>query len=437
MRMDNTEAIKAERRILANWLLGAAAVGLVVAILLPMIRSGDVGLRVYLLAAERLLEGQAIYRSGGESFTYPPFFALFFVPFEAIPEALNRPVWYFLSVVMLGASLGLVHRSVAPMWRVSPINASGRDWVFGVGLVVLSARHLMAPIENEAHDLVVLLLLALMLDADRRGKEAATGAYAGLAVACKVTPLVFLPILLWQRRFVAAVAMVAVGAAATLLPDLVTPSADGQLWVASWYRTFLTNISPGIAAEAEGAWASWNHLNQSLAGSLHRLLTPLANPAEYQTDVSLWTPGADGRAAIIMAAQLAVVAAVAAAAGRPGAGRPGVRPIGFRQGTIAAALCAMVLLSPMSSKAHFGVLVVPIAYGLAGLAYRRWDWPTATALFIVFVAGTLTAKDIVGRPLGDWLLAMGSVTLVALAALFAAIRTQRTTDWEHAASSDP
>lgn len=435
--MDNTEAIKAERRNLAIWLLCAAAVGLVVAVLLPMIRRGEAGLRIYMLAAERLVEGQAIYLIERDAFTYPPFFALIFLPFEAIPEALDRPVWYFLSVVMLGASLGLVHRSVVPNWRISPINASRRDWAFGLGLFILTARHLMSPIENETHDLIVLLFLALMLDADRRGKEAATGVFAGLAVACKVTPLVFLPILLWQRRFVAAVTMVTIGVAATLLPDLVTPSADGQLWVASWYQTFLTNISPGIAAKAEGAWTSWNQLNQSLAGTLHRLLTPLANPAEYQTDVSLWTPGADGRAAIILAAQLAVVAAVAVAAGRPGAGRPGVRPVGFRQGTIAAALCAMVLLSPMSSKAHFGVLVVPIAYGLAGLAYRRWDWPIATALFIMFIASSLAAKDIIGRPLGNGALAAGSLTLYALAALFAAIRTQRTTDWEHAASSDP
>ena len=49
-----------------------------------------------------MMRGEAVYRVGEpKPFTYPPFSALPFVVFAAIPEGLHRAVWYFMNVGML------------------------------------------------------------------------------------------------------------------------------------------------------------------------------------------------------------------------------------------------------------------------------------------------------------------------------------------------
>ena len=85
----------------------------------------------------------------------------------------------------------------------------------------------------------------------------------------------------------------------------------------------------------------------------------------------------------------------------------------------AAIMCAMLLLSPMSSKQHFCSLLVPIAFCVADYLYRRRSWYVAFALGLVFALGTLAAKDIIGRPLGNQLLAYGSLTICTLSCLLA------------------
>jgi hypothetical protein len=79
----------------------------------------------------------------------------------------------------------------------------------------------------------------------------------------------------------------------------------------------------------------------------------------------------------------------------------------------------MVLLSPMSSKSHFCVLLVPVAFCVAELLYRRRSVVVALLLGFVFVTGTLTTRELVGRDLGRELLARGSVTWSAFALLVA------------------
>ena len=83
-----------------------------------------------------------------------------------------------------------------------------------------------------------------------------------------------------------------------------------------------------------------------------------------------------------------------------------------------AVVCGMVLLSPMSSKAHFCVLLLPVAVCVHDALIHRGRVSIA-ALATVFVIGTLTSKDLIGRELGNQLLAMGTVTWLTVTLLCA------------------
>lgn len=401
-------------------LIGLVMLALLGAGLAYSLRKSVSELPVYVRGGARMAAGEEIYRPNEpKAFTYPPFFAVPFVPLAALPEGAHRTVWYFVNV---GALIGIL---MLLAWCLRPYLAavSGRAppvWVFWLVVALLAGRHVSAVFENQSHDLLVFLPLMLAIALSMRVREACSGAMVGLAAACKATPLLFLAVFVGQLRLLAAFTVVAAAAVATLLPDLLFPRGDGQLWVVAWADTFLSGLSAGKPAEAEGGtWVAWNMLNQNLAGMLHRLSTPIET-TPHTFDVSVWNPGTDTLKYVTLGAQLGVLAFLGWIA-RPSLSR-GLPPdeLAFRRlGEGGAILCGMVLLSPMSSKSHFCVLLVPIAFCVADLLYRRRSVIVTVLLAFTFVFGTLTVKGLLGSSLGREFLARGTVTWCTLSVFVA------------------
>src|SRR5581483_7373258 len=118
-------------------------------------------------------------------------------------------------------------------------------------------------------NLFILFLVAATLVTYLRGRDFWAGLLLGLAVACKVTPALFLPYFLWKRAWRALA-----GAAAGLMlflwpglvPDLVLGHDYNQRLVVSWYQHM---VRPFVL---EGKVTS-EHNNQSLPGLVARLAT--------------------------------------------------------------------------------------------------------------------------------------------------------------------
>ncbi len=444
-------------------------------------RLGD--LRCYTLAARRMLDGEEIYRIERGPFTYPPFFAVPFLPLCRLPDFACRAVWYFCNVSLTLAAVWLTLRVAAPVMREPvasgsggsaagpplgaettlasggpsdcghsgkpadgrtaphrrtvllpggvPVPADRRLVVFFVLLATLAGRLVISPIEYQAHDAVVFLLCLLAIvtwDSPRRWLP---GFWAGLAAACKATPLLFLPVFLVQRRFRAAAALLLTLAVATLTPDVFFPRRDGQLWAVAWYKTFVSKVEVGAAPDVQSAWDSWDKLNQSLSGTLYRLSTPVLVADEHRFDVSLWTPSRPVLKATTLAAELLVLAVLLWFTWpRRERATQSVAPSerAFqRLGEGGLVLCGMLLLSPMSSKHHFCTLLVPLTFCLVDFLYRRPSVPVAALCVVLFGLGTLGAKDVVGRPLANLLLAYGALTWCTVACFAAScwVLTQR------------
>ena len=86
------------------------------------------------------------------------------------------------------------------------------------------------------------------------------------------------PVFLAQGRTRAVLLLALTLVLATLLPDLLDANPDGQPWVVSWYQRFVSKVDAISSPDAQGAWVSWNLLNQSLSGTMYRLFTPIAAP---------------------------------------------------------------------------------------------------------------------------------------------------------------
>jgi len=410
--------------------------GILTAVSFTFLRHGEGELKVYRRAAQQFAAGEDIYRTVESGpFAYPPFFVVPFVPLAALPANIARAVFYFLNILMLGMIVRLiawswqrfVDRTERQETRTSPVGDrqttvhTGRRWALVFVIAILAGRHAISPIEYQGHELIVFLLVMAAIvswDAKQRWWP---GFWIGLAAACKATPLLFLPVFLWQRKWLSATALAITMLGATLLPDAISRRTDGRMWAVAWCDTFLSKLEVGVAPDVKNTWKSWNILNQSLAGTVYRLSSRKPSSAESGYGVRMFPLSSAGRQFATIASILVVLLFVAFVTRRSlteGLGFADRSFVRLAQGSVV--LCAMLLLSPMSSKQHFCTLPLPISVICVDIFYGRRSLISLGAISVVFMLGTLAAKDVVGRPLGNTALALGSLTFCTLICLLAA-----------------
>lgn len=401
-------------------------------------QKNDRELPVYVTGGERLQHGEEIYRrSAGDGFaadpkpfTYPPFAAVPFVPFAWLPPTWQPPAWFALNFLILVALLRWLHGWAG---REAPDRGPPRRVAFWVVTGLLGAHHVLSVFSNQSHDLFIAGAVGLAAAAWCRGRATA-GWWVGVGAAVKATPLLFLGLFLVRRRWLALGLLVGAVLALSLLPDWWFPRSDGRWWLQAWYERNLGGLSVGATATAEGAWSSHSYLNQSLPGTLTRLLQPAPDPNGSFVDagVLLTALPAGLFRAVALAAQLLVLVALALGAWWGGrAVRTAADPVAAQRtlglGEVAAFVCGMVLLSPQSSKAHFCVWLFPAAFLADRVLRGRFDVRLLLLVGLAILVGTFGAKDLVGTRLGNRLLAYGNVTWCTVLLLLATVLALRPT----------
>jgi alpha-1,2-mannosyltransferase len=307
----------------------------VVAAVAAALRGDFKDLLVYQYAGGAVVDGHSLYATDdpvtGLPFTYPPFAALVMVPLAPLEEWLAAALWTGASVGALAASVVAVRRSLG---RPSP------GWL--VALLTGGALALEPVWQNltfgQVNLLLMLAVLVDLLEPERRW----SGVLVGLAAGVKLTPIVFVVLLLAVGRRSAAGRAVLTFAATVVLGFVAMPGSSTTYWTDDLVRA--SRVGPPALAH-----------NQSVYGALTRLL-------DGPPSTLLW---------------LAVAGPVAL----------GLLILGARWwlngdrvlGTSLAAL-AMLLASPVAWSHHW-VWAVPIALAL----WERSRWASA-AWTSVFVA---------------------------------------------------
>lgn len=427
--------------ILLPWqkiLLAVVVVTLIVLLGIPFVtRARENEMEVYLIGTRRYVAGEKVHRYPSEmesqterAFTYPALFAVPFVPILNWPKAAQGIAWYAMNLAALGAIFWVLVRRVGPMirWDAPPRLVR----IFGVVLAVMAARHMLSPLENQSHDLLVFAACALGIEMLCRNREWAAGVWVGLGAALKCTPLLYAPIWVWQRRWSAVAAMLVAGAAFTFLPDALYQANDGKPWIQTWYEVFIRKIEIGESAQSDKsqAWDAWTLWNQSIPGTFHRLFTYVPRSAYIDDDgkvihtakFDMHLVHLDRRVLkyLIMAGQLAVLGWLCWVCRRKWTDQADAAEAPtILFGQMSAVLLGMVLLSPTSIKTHFAVMLFPMAFCLADYVWRKRDRFVGAVLLMQILLGTLTAKGIIGTKRGDLVLSYGTVTWCAIGLLAA------------------
>jgi Glycosyltransferase family 87 len=334
--------------------------------------------QVFVRAARQLVGGGDIYsvpvvtstRPTAElfqllhPFTYPPFQAIIAIPFIFLPHLLSRVGWFLVQVAAL-----------TTIWRVGwkvaggrPLNRGGwtpAEAVICVLGLIAGMRYVQGAFGHQQTDILIDGLLVAGCFAWQRRRDFWAASAWGIAAAFKGPPLLMAPYLAWRGRWFAAAWTVVLAIALNLAPDAIHRAPQG-LWLGQWYTRIVKPTSGDV-----GEWYVDVTINQSIAGAAHRFFTTGWSLNKGQLDISYNKHILPPKVLklLVYAVEFGLLLAAGWAMGHPFR-----RPRdAYRAGLEAAlVIILMLLLSPMSHKTHFGILILP-GFFVARMAVEHHD----------------------------------------------------------------
>ena len=217
------------------------------------------------------LENENIYSQ--YAYPNPPIMALLLAPIANMPPLVGALLWFYLRAAMAVGSLLCFFAIVETPEKPFPLWAKNLT-------IILSLRPIMGDLTHGNVNLFILFLVALGLFAFHQRRDYVAGLSIALAIACKVTPAVFIPYFLWKRAW-KTLAGISLGLVLFLI---VIPSlflGFGRNWelLHSWTDQMVTPFLVDGVVTSE-------HQNQSLPGLLYRLTTASPSFIDWEKSTS-------------------------------------------------------------------------------------------------------------------------------------------------------
>lgn len=340
---------------------------------------------VYYRAAREVIAGRDAYQHSLSDWTpylYPPLLAELIVPLALLPLPVAAYLWFLISAfstfaaAWMSADLADYERGRAardqqvtesPLWR----------GVIAACAVVLVLRFVLDSFNLGQVNALVVALAVAHVYLYARDRKALSAVALVLAVSIKLTPAILLVYHIAKLRLKFAVACATLLVAVTALSFLPFGLRGPDAFQTFWSRT--VKNEQGYDFRYSG--------NQSLRGAIARLVE---NSRDDAVDEGERHKLAD-RATLLVSIALLALAVFAAVRAR---------------GELAAAapfFCCLVLLSPLSWKAHYVVLILPCAYLLSRLKTpSKTRYVIATALVGGFTLFNLTSPQVIGLAAAEW-----------------------------------
>lgn len=364
---------------------------------------------VYYHAAKDVLAGLDPYQSSLGAWTpylYPPLLAELLIPLAMLSLPIAAYLWFLISAASMLSAAYMSARMPASL--SAPLTGErdaeddaaksarvGRRLSLQAAIaacaIVVVLRFVLDTFKLGQVNSVVAGLAVAHIYFYARNKKALSAIALVLAISIKLTPAVFIVYHVAKMRLKFALACIAILAGVTAASFLPFEGRGINAFRSFANRTLRNEQGYNLADSG----------NQSLRGAIARLAarantadsgTDSRNPAELPT--------------LVIAAVLLAFAVLAARRAR--SELAGAAPF----------FCCVVLLSPLSWKAHFVILVLPVVYVLSVLfqpanpaGARRLALGTLATLLVLF---NLTSPHIIGLAAAEW---SDTHSVVALSAL--------------------
>jgi hypothetical protein len=357
-----------------------------------------------------------------ERYAYPnpPIMAMLLEPIASLPPLVGSLIWFYAKAALALLAMYGVFRFVAT--TKCPFPPWGKALT-----ILLSLRPILGDLTHGNVNLLILCLVVAALVALKYRYDFTAGVVLALAIACKVTPALFIPYLLWKRAW-KSLAGCALGLASFLflIPGWYLGSERNWTLLQSWVNQMVTPYVVKGTVTTE-------HPNQSLPGLLFRLTTHSPSfldetgaPERYNTVVDLdpTTVRWIAKGAMLLFALMVVFACRT--------------PLAQRDDWRLAAECSIVVLgmllfSERTWKHHCVTLLLPFAticYYLAtqgpGPWLRAYLWGSLLAAFLLMSATSTTLFQSLDAKMAQVYGAYVWAYLVLVAVMVVLLRTPRT-----------
>jgi len=346
-------------------------------------RGGD--FRGFLVAGERFIHGDFLYEgsSVGTNVTWPPFFALFIVPFAALAR-INLPfaqvMWYLLNTLLFFIAVGLlrgVYRNKPFGWFIE-----SKGDTFWTPAVFIPVVLVLGPFVDNVLSLqispLLLFLLAMGISNLHEKRPVRAGIWLGLAGAIKAFPVLIILYLIYRKEVRAMLSMALSGLMFTAMPIL-----------RYGFHDFIGNFRAWIDLSLAGGYP-YGGLNQSFYALIARFVS---GDAFNLLTTRLPSPGPHDPAGIASAwiYRLSLLALI-------GALLWFIRRNKFRSLGVETAffITLMTVFSPIAWR-HYFVLMVPAWIILTAFWLEKKDkilgWMTVSSGVLItggYIIGTLS-----------------------------------------------
>ena len=378
----------------------------------PRIYTND--FNVYYHAAREVMAGRDPYQDSlrpSTPYLYPPLLSEVILPLALLPLPLAAYVWYLASVASilsaawmaatLGCQLILSKQAMSDdtRLRVRPCDSNRLRILIAAIALLMLIRFVLDNFDFGQVNTIVAALAVAHVYFYAKEKRTASALALALAVSIKLTPiiLIFYHAARLRLRFVAA--CLGLLAVITLLSFLPFGSRGSEAFTVFVNRTVKNGQGFDLAFSG----------NQSLRGAVARLTeTQDQRPDMYGGQATRRPTSALTLTLSVALVALSILSALMA-----------------RDEMAAAApfFCCFVLLSPLSWKAHFVVLIFPIAYLIAGTfaATEKRRAYLIAVLIAVFALFNITSPKVFGPEWGEWTDAHSLVAAGALLVYCAAV----------------
>jgi alpha-1,2-mannosyltransferase len=319
-----------------------------------------------------LFTGTNVY-IGVHEYPNPPIMAMVLKPFADLPPKVGALTWFYAKVLMAVLSAVWVFRLVSPEL---PDSAKALT-------ILLALPPLLGDLSHNNVNIFILFLVAGCLEAYRRGWGFTSGLVLALAIACKVTPLMFLAFFIYKhaaRTVLGCLAGLALWLA--IVPGLAFGWDRNAELLESWYSLM---VKPSLVDNR----VTSEHPNQSIPGVVFRLLTHspsyvvypdnIPTPGEYHNIADI---GTDTARTVVKCALVAFALLILVLCRSP-------RDV--RQGPWFAAECSlivigMLLFSERTWKHHAVTLLLPYAALAFAISAGAWSPGIRRTLIGILVA---------------------------------------------------
>lgn len=328
---------------------------------------------VYYHASREVIAGRDPYQNSLSEWTpylYPPLLAELLIPLAALPLTVAAYIWFLISAFSVIATAAMCARML-PETRAP-------QWFVAAGAMAIVFRFVLDNFNLGQVNAMVTALAVAHVFLYARGKRFWSALALAIAVSIKLTPAVFLVYHIAKLRLRYAIACIVLVGAITALSFLtIGTSVPGAL---SEFANRTLRNEQGYNLADSG--------NQSLRGALARLTTTSSDVTRDNDESRTVLSGSTVLLSII------VLAAALWGAIRARAEISAVAPF----------FCCVVLLSPLSWKAHFIMLILPLiqlsgAMLNAPRTQRRLIAVTLVAAFVLF---NLTSPRVIGLGAAEW-----------------------------------